>query len=69
MLGDEDLGDNLEEATLNLKLTQQHGVKEDKDKEKKAVMKAKTMKKTVPKTEATLREAQIAHKLTTEISN
>ena len=34
MLGDEDLGDNLEEATLNLKLTQQHGVKEDKDKEK-----------------------------------
>lgn len=30
---DENIGDNLEEPTLNLKLTQQHAVKEDKDKE------------------------------------
>ena len=28
---DENLGDNLEEPTLNLKLTQQHAVKEDKE--------------------------------------
>ena len=30
-VGDDDVGDNLEEATLNLKLTQQHAVKEDKE--------------------------------------
>ena len=32
MGGDEDIGENLDEPTLNLKLTQQHAVKEDKDK-------------------------------------